>query len=146
MTSPAEELRRAAQHIRSVAGKATRGPWLNLDRGDRIIRHPDATAAEDRSDPCGAGPPLEYVVDEPLYANRDNGEHIALWDPPTALFVADLFAEEAEDMDRTAKESIYGENAVRFVYDIAGDVAPILMLARAINAKSAAEAPEGTQP
>lgn len=141
--APANELRQAAQHIRDLAGKATPGPWINLD-GDRIIRDPDATAAEDDSDPCGAGPPLEYVVDEPLYANPANGDHFVLWDPPVALLVADLLDDEATEMDRMAKESIYGSGAVSFVYEV-GEIAPILKLARAINAKSAAvpsETPE----
>lgn len=115
--SPIGEIRQAAQHIRDIAAKATPGPWLNLD-GDRIIRDPDATAAEDDSDPCGAGPPLEYVVDEPLYANPANGDHIALWDPPAALLVADLLDKEAD----------------------LGNTGPALLLAREINAT----VPEGT--
>lgn len=78
-TSVADELRQAASRIRAVAGAATPGAWINLDRGDRII-----------ADNGGFGKP-EYVVDEPLEANPDNGEHIALWDPPTALLVAEIF-------------------------------------------------------
>lgn len=86
---PSDELRAAAARIRGIAGRATPGPWLNLDHGDRIIRDPDATAAEDDSDPCGEGPPLEYVIDEPLsYPN--NGDHIVLWDPLRADIVAEL--------------------------------------------------------
>ena len=134
MTSPADELRQAARHIRAVAAKATPGPWLNLD-GDRVIRDPDATAREDDSDPCGSGPPLEYVVDEPLYANPANGNQFVLWDPPTALFVADELEQRARPLDTI------DANAQRFLM---GDregatLDPILALARAVNTKQATE-------
>lgn len=78
-TTPAAELRAAARRIRDVAGKATKGPWVSLGNGDRIVRDPDLTPVA-----------LDYVVDEPLEANPGNGDHIALWDPIVAELVADL--------------------------------------------------------
>lgn len=145
--APADELRQAARHIRDIAAKATPGPWLNLGDGDRIIRDPDATAREDDSDPCGEGPPLEYVVDEPLFANPANGDHFVLWDPPTVLLVADLLDDEATEMESMAERSIYGQAGVGFVYEYAGEPAPVIKLARSINTKLAAvtaETPEAT--
>lgn len=121
--TPAEELREAAQRIRDLAAKATPGPWINVDKGDRIIRDPDATAREDDSDPCGAGPPLEYVVDEPLFANPDNGAHIALFDPVVAeatAYMLMVFADKFEDIPPVHEEQTRAEQAV-------------LSLARAIN-------------
>lgn len=123
--APADELRQAARHIRDIAAKATPGPWLNLGDGDRIIRDPDATAREDDSDPCGEGPPLEYVVDE--------------------LLVADLLDDEATEMESMAERSIYGQAGVGFVYEYAGEPVPVIKLARSINTKLAAvtaETPE----
>lgn len=118
--TPAEELRAAAARIREVAGKATPGPWVNYNDGDRIIRDPDVTAAEDDSDPCGEGPPLEYVVDEPL-SYPENGDHIAMWDPNVALLVAEVF-------DKWAR---IGELDPDLLYRVGGQ--ETLAVARAIN-------------
>lgn len=101
MTAPAEELRAAAKKIRNIATKATPGPWVSLEHGDRIVRDPAVTWAEADDDPCGEGAPLEYVIDEPLEYNRDNGDHIALWHPGVAELVAAWLDDEA-DMLRTA--------------------------------------------
>jgi hypothetical protein len=131
--SPADELRAAAKRIREVAGKATPGPWINVDHGDRIIRDPDATAREDDSDPCGEGPPLEYVVDEPLgYPN--NGDHIALFDPIAAGHLADWLEQRAKPLDTI------DANAQRYLMGDRDDATlnPALALARAINADASA--------
>lgn len=93
--SPSEELRQAAARIREVAGKATPGPWVNYNNGDRIIRDPDI--GRDGTGPCGAGAPLEYVVDEPL-SYPENGDHLALWDPIAALAVADWLDDVGDEM------------------------------------------------
>lgn len=114
--SPADELRKAAQHIRDVAGKAQPGPWWHEYPGSYIVHGTEQTVAE------------------AVYIAAD-GAHIALWDPPTALLVAAVIEDEAAEMDRMAKESVYGPGAVSFVYE-AGEVAPILKLARAINASA----------
>lgn len=82
----ADEIREAVAHIRKVALAATPGPWLDLDKGDRIVHIP----TEDR--------PHEYVVDEPLQANPANGAHIALWHPDVAELVANSLALVAERM------------------------------------------------
>lgn len=92
-------LRQAPTAIRETYTPATKGPWVCLGDGDRIIRDPNATADEDDSNPCGSGPPLEYVVDEPLYANPANGDHIALFDPITAAAVQRLLEDLAVDFE-----------------------------------------------
>ena len=107
--SPAEELRAAAARIREVADKATPGPWLNLDRGDRIVTEPDSAGE------------FEYVVDEPLDSNPDNGEHIAMWHPSVALLVAEVF-------DKWAG---IGELDPDLLYRVGGQ--ETLAVARAIN-------------
>lgn len=94
--SPSEELRQAAQHIRDTASRATPGPWMNLDNGDRIIR-----AIADGSDALELDDSgkLEYVVDEPLIANPANGDHIVLWNPKLAFLVAGWLLSVAIDDD-----------------------------------------------
>jgi hypothetical protein len=119
--TPAEVLREAAKRIREVAGKATPGRWLNLDRGDRIISEPDA------------GGDFEYVLDEPLEANRDNGEHIAMWQPSVALLVADELEQQAEGWDDHSElEQLFV--AAPNGPDDTATAAPIYLLALAINA------------
>jgi hypothetical protein len=122
--TPAQHLRKAAERIREAAGKATPGPWINYDDGDRIIRDPDVTAREDDSDPCGEGPPLEYVVDEPL-SYPENGDQIALWDPINAVLVAEWLEQSADVAD----------TAEKYQMALPGSLKHALALARAINAK-----------
>lgn len=129
MPTPSATLRAAAQKIRDTADRATPGPWIDLDNGDRIVRDPEVTAAESDDDPCGAGAPLEYVVDEPLYANPANGAHIVLWDPVVAEAVAVWLDEEA---DSAEEPSIYGAAGQAFVHDYPGSPSPALTLARLI--------------
>ena len=123
--TPAEELRQAAATIRQLAANATPGPWISDDQGDKIVRDPEATARDHTDDPCGEGPELEYVVDEPLYANPANGLHIALWDPIIAALVADL-------LEGTAK-TISGLLIPAYAYEAIADQ---LAIARAIDAKA----------
>lgn len=87
--TPAQELRAAASKIGEAAGAATPGPWVNLDRGDRIV--------------CANGKDGDfvYVVDEPLIANPDNGEHIAMWHPGMARLIGDWLESEAYGWDAT---------------------------------------------
>ncbi len=72
----ADLLRRAAAKLREHASTPmlTPGPWVCLDRGDRIV-HLD-------------GDDYEYVVDEPV-SNSANAELIALMDPIVVLAVAE---------------------------------------------------------
>lgn len=72
---PADVLRAAAVVAEEIADAATPGPWLNLDRGDRLIRD------------TGDDGPLEYVVTEPV-SHEGNAAHIVLWQPPVARAVA----------------------------------------------------------
>jgi hypothetical protein len=111
--SVADELRLAAQRISDVAEAATPGPWINLDRGDRII-----------ADTGEFGRPV-YVVDEPLIENPDNGEHIALWGPDVAVLVAHWLdvARERWESDPLA----ISEEECEEIYQ------PAIALARAIN-------------
>lgn len=79
--------RQAEARIRELAEKATPGPWVSLDNGDRLTHeHNDGT--DD----------FTYVVDEPM-SNGANAEHIAAWHPIVALAVADVLANAAVLLD-----------------------------------------------
>lgn len=95
---PADVLRQAVALIRETVAKATPGPWVNLDNGDRIIRAlPAGTDVLELEDSGSAR--IEYVVDEPLIANPANGAHIVLMHPGVALAVAEMLEQVADDMD-----------------------------------------------
>src|SRR5690606_3236968 len=66
MTTPADELRTAADKLRKLldAPELTPGPWLSLDHGDRMLY--DGPGAEDE-------PPV-YVIDEPM-SNGANADY-----------------------------------------------------------------------
>lgn len=66
----ADLLRRAAAMLRETAAPATPGPWVSLDKGDRIIHS---------AEPFD----YEYVVDEPM-SNEHNAAWIALMHPGLA--------------------------------------------------------------
>ncbi|WP_435108127.1 hypothetical protein [Nocardiopsis synnemataformans] len=72
---PINVLLAAATVAEEIADAATEGPWISLDRGDRIIRD---TGDDDL---------LEYVVTEPM-SHEGNAAHITLWQPPVARAVA----------------------------------------------------------
>jgi hypothetical protein len=75
--TPAEELRKAAERIREVAGNAPAGPW-SLVR-NRVVGSPDR-------DP--------FVIHEG-YDTQLVAAHIALWDPAVAEAVALVLENEA---------------------------------------------------
>lgn len=90
MTTPADELRAAAQtlHTLLAAPDLTPGPWLSLDHGDRLLY--DGPGAEDQ-------PPV-YVVDEPM-SNGANAAYIAAMHPGVGLALADWLAKLADFCD-----------------------------------------------
>jgi hypothetical protein len=117
--TPADELRKAAERIREVAGMATPGGW-----GEMTVVRP---LTEPRR--------RVVNVDQTFGScshREGNVAHIALWDPTVALVVAEWLESEADDADREAADSIYGAAGQDFVY-AAGDPHPALKLARAIN-------------
>lgn len=87
MTTPADELRTAARTLRQLLAnpQLTPGPWLSMDRGDRILW--DGEGAEDR-------PPM-YVVDEPM-SNGANAAYIAAMHPGAGAALAKLLEDCAE--------------------------------------------------
>ena len=87
MTSPAQELRTAAATLRALLAdrQLTPGPWLSMDRGDRVLW--DGEGAEDQ-------PPV-YVVDEPM-SNGANADYIAVMHPDVAREFADLLTAAAD--------------------------------------------------
>jgi len=91
MTTPADELRTAAEKLRKLATHpdVTPGPWLCLDGGDRIIH--DGPSIE-----FG---PADYVVDEPV-SNSANVELIAAMHPGVGLALADWLDSAAIDAEQ----------------------------------------------
>lgn len=91
MTTPADELRTAAATLRALLTnpELTPGPWLSMDRGDRLVH---------------AGPGSEskrpiYVVDEPMN-NSANAAWIAAMDPGVGAALADWLASAADDAEQ----------------------------------------------
>lgn len=76
---PADELRTAAATLRALLAdrQLTPGPWLSMDRGDRVLWNGEG--AEDQ-------PPM-YVVDEPM-SNGANAAYIAAMHPGVGLALA----------------------------------------------------------
>jgi len=91
MTTPADELRAAAATLRALLAdrQLTPGPWLSMDRGDRLLW--DGPGAEDQ-------PPV-YVVDEPM-SNGANADYIAVMHPDVGNALADWLDSAAEDADQ----------------------------------------------
>ncbi|MCX5239758.1 DUF5565 family protein [Streptomyces prunicolor] len=87
---PADELRTAARKLRARLAdpELTPGPWLSMDRGDRLLY--DGPGADTQ-------PPV-YVVDEPM-SNGANADYIATMHPGVGHALARLFAETADHMD-----------------------------------------------
>ncbi|KOU67803.1 hypothetical protein ADK57_16035, partial [Streptomyces sp. MMG1533] len=79
VTTPAEEIRTAAEKLRELlaAPGLTPGPWLSLDHGDRLLY--DGPGAEDQ-------PPV-YVVDEPM-SNGANADWIEAMHPGVGNLLA----------------------------------------------------------
>lgn len=82
MTADTDLMRRASAHIRQLAAAATPGPWLNLNRGDRVIR----------------------------VSHPGNADHIALWHPLVANAVAD-WLEQAAREENCAKAVAHANGA-----------------------------------
>ncbi|MGW1998409.1 hypothetical protein [Embleya sp. NPDC001921] len=101
---PADTIRRAADLMRTRATAATRGPWLSMDGGDRLVH-----------DPGHDLDPPEYVVDEPM-SNAANAEHIAGMDPLVAVAVAGLLEQLARVVD---EHGFYGTPAAVLALDVA---------------------------
>jgi hypothetical protein len=112
MTTPAEELRTAAETLRKLLAnpELTPGPWISLDHGDRLIY--DGPGAEDQ-------PPV-YVVDEPM-SNGANADYIEAVHPGVGAALADwLGSWDGADVDEHAS--------------MPDDLRHALIIARAINA------------
>lgn len=75
MTTPADELRTVAARLRRLLAdtELTPGPWLSMDRGDRVLW--DGPGADDH--------PPRYVIDEPM-SNSANADYIAAMHPGVA--------------------------------------------------------------
>jgi len=103
--SPEQELRKAAERIREVAGKAPAGPW-SLD-GELVISSPDRD-------------PVVNVYDG--YGTESAAVHIALWDPTTALLVADVFDKWARmgEMDADLLHRVGGPETLTLARAILG--------------------------
>jgi hypothetical protein len=101
---PADTIRRAADLMRTRAAAATRGPWLSMDGGDRLVH-----------DPGHDLDPPEYVVDEPM-SNAANAEHIAGMDPLVAKATAGLLEQLARVVD---ERGFYGTPAAVLALDVA---------------------------
>lgn len=100
-----DTLRRAAAKIREAAETAYPGPWLVVrcdgkGRGGIEAHEPHVEIREDDGDPAFAGcAPLIADLGPTLGHLDDSGPHIALWDPVTALCVADWLDAEATLLD-----------------------------------------------
>lgn len=82
--TPAEELKAAAEKIRHVAVFAAKGPWVVELLGEGTT-HP---GYPQRITNAGATVIAETFTAPEIWAVE--AEHIAFWDPATALLVADL--------------------------------------------------------
>lgn len=86
--SPAGTLRAAATKLRTLLAdpELTAGPWLSLDRGDRLLR--DQPGDEDQA-------PV-YVVNEPM-TNGANADYIAAMHPGVGVALALWLDDAARD-------------------------------------------------
>jgi hypothetical protein len=100
--TPASELRTAAAKLRTLLAdrQLTPGPWLSMDRGDRVLW--DGPGAEDL--------PPRYVVDEPM-SNGANADWIAAMHPGVGTALADWLEHEAA-----------GHEAVQGVGDVTAEL------------------------
>lgn len=101
---PADTIRRAADLMRTRAAAATRGPWLSMDGGDRLVH-----------DPGHDLDPPEYVVDEPM-SSAANAEHIAGMDPLVAVAMANVLEQLARSIDEC---DFYGTPASALALELA---------------------------
>lgn len=100
--TPAGELRAATATLRALIAdrQLTPGPWLSMDRGDRLLW--DGPGAEDL--------PPRYVVDEPM-SNGANADYIAVMHPDVGAALAAWLEAEAA-----------GHEAVQAVGDVASEL------------------------
>lgn len=98
----AEVILRAALLMRSRAEAATRGPWLSMDGGDRLVH-----------DPGHDLDPPEYVVNEPM-SNAANAEHIASWHPLVALQVAEFLESYGQELKESRSVGEPGATATAY--------------------------------
>ncbi|OPC84161.1 hypothetical protein B4N89_27435 [Embleya scabrispora] len=101
---PADTIRRAADLMRTRAAAATRGPWLSMDGGDRLVH-----------DPGHDYDPPEYVVDEPM-SSAANAEHIAALHPLVAVAMANVLEQLARSIDEC---DFYGTPASALALELA---------------------------
>lgn len=87
MSTAADELRVAARVLRALLAdrELTPGPWLSMDRGDRLLWNGEG--AEDEA-------PV-YVVDEPM-SNGANADYIAVMHPDVGHALVELLDTAAD--------------------------------------------------
>lgn len=115
MTSPSDELRQAAAHIREVAGKVSLGPWSTYDVSGELIIGADGAQILD-------------VYEG--YGNTAVAAYITLWDPDVAELVAKMLDEADAAIAAASRQGIAG-----LTTGLRGALAD---LSRAINAKAGA--------
>ena len=100
-----DTLRRAATKIRETAEESYPGPWraVRCDGSAHAsieAHEPHVEVREDEGNPASAGcAPLIADLGPTRGHLDDSGPHIALWDPVTALCVADWLDAEATLLD-----------------------------------------------
>lgn len=125
MTTPAEELRAAARHLREVAAECTPGPWMSagsMSAGSNRMKNSIALIGATAN--RGTGKAIAVLAGDPKTRGRD-AQLLALFDPN----VAELFAAWLDDA-ATANLDFYFANREKvFHHELA--------IARAINTKAA---------
>lgn len=116
-TTPAEELRTAADKFRTTAYAALSGPWQSLDDGDRLVAVNDTGRA------------WANVLEEPV-GHAGTAAWIALANPALAEPLAALLEDIADEAERHAAQG--AGNAQDEIAD-----SLILNVARAINGSPA---------
>lgn len=127
--TPADELRKAAQHVLDLAQKATPGPWRHEDNwtlaGDRRLTGThQAVVAQEPGDSWDTVAITGHMGEHE--ASGPTAQHIALWDPNlTAKLAAWLTCVAIDDETEPESGPRIKERAVA------------LDVARAINEKAA---------
>ncbi|MGW2721387.1 hypothetical protein [Streptomyces sp. NPDC001492] len=101
MTTPAEELRTAADKLRTLAGDATPGPWRQSGIGDYgwSVDTPDVFIAETEDSEKG----------------RADADHIAAMHPAVGLALADWLDETARNAEPFGTISHHAVNVARAI-------------------------------
>ena len=127
--TPAEELRAAAKAMRERAEAAQPGPW-----SIETWKGMGGTYASVMV-PFGPGAPTAKkgltAMSKLGTQNAGTAAHIASWDPPMALAVADWLDAEAEHYDDLAASPYTAAGAAFIASNFGGEIDPALKVARA---------------